>query len=262
MTVTMPPEWCPHSRTWMGWPPTGGYIREADGGSDVAAWAAVAAAVVNFEPVSMLVPPEQRDEARAALDPRVELVEVPLDDAWLRDIGPTFVHDASGGLVAVDWVFNGWGHSSESFELESQIGQFVARQAGAPVLASSLVNEGGGICVDGEGTVIITETVQLHEKRNPGWTKHRVEDELAATLGVSKVIWLKRGLTGDMQEFRPGVGTNGHVDVLAAFARPGVVLVHGQSDPDHPDHTVMSENVERLRSTTDAKGRQLQIVPI
>lgn len=262
MTVTMPPEWGPHTRTWMGWPPLGGYIRAADEGADVSAWAAVAAAVVDFEPVSMLVAPGQWEQARSALDPRVELVEVELDDAWLRDIGPTFVVRGQRELAAVDWTFNGWGLSSDTFEADAKIASFVAGRAGAPVISSSLVNEGGGICVDGDGTVIVTETVQLHDRRNPGWTKAQVEAELRATLGVSAVIWLVRGLTGDMQEFRPGVGTNGHVDVLAAFVRPGVVLVHGQPDPHHPDHAVMAENLDRLRLARDASGRPLKLITI
>ena len=117
-----------------------------------------------------------------------------------------------------------------------------------------MVNEGGGICVDGEGTVIVTETVQLHERRNPGWTRQQVEDELARTIGATTVIWLERGLMGDMQQYRPEVGTNGHVDVLAAFVRPGVVVVHGQPDPAHHDHAVMAENVRRLREARDAQG--------
>ena len=156
MAHVMPPEWYPHARTWMGWPPLGGYIREWGGGSDVDAWVAAAAAIVEFEPVTMLVSPEQHEQARAALDPRVELVDAPLNDAWLRDIGPGFVHDDRGAVAAVDWVFNGWGHSSDAFDLDAQIASTVANHVGANVIPSQLVNEGGGICVDGEGTVIVT----------------------------------------------------------------------------------------------------------
>nr|BFE80724.1 hypothetical protein GCM10020093_033250 [Planobispora longispora] len=112
--------------------------------------------------------------------------------------------------------------------------------------------------MDGEGTVIVTETVQLGEKRNPGWTKERVEDELRARLGVEKVIWLPRGLTADYGRY----GTSGHVDLLASFARPGVVLCHVQPDPSHPDHEVTRENLAILRSSTDAKGRPLEVVEL
>jgi agmatine deiminase len=258
----MPPEWAPHDRTWMSWPADGGYVEDS-GADAVAAWAAVANAVVEFEPVTMLTTPTSVHTAGSLLDPRVEIVEADLDDSWLRDNGPTFVHDEHGSLSAVHWTFNAWGQpNNDNYANDAKIGGFVGGLADVPVITSAMVNEGGGIHVDGEGTVILTETVQLHERRNPGWTKADVEAELTRTIGATTFIWLARGLMGDMQEFRPDVATNGHVDVLAAFVRPGVVVVHQQSDPDHYDHAVMAENLERLRSAHDASGRPLQIVPI
>jgi agmatine deiminase len=259
-TMRMPAEWTPHTRTWLSFPPTGGYIDDDDA---VSSWAEVANAVVDFEPVSVLVTAGSRARATQLLDPRIELMDAELDDAWLRDNGPTFVVGDDGTLGAVHWTFNAWGQpDNDNFEHDSKVGGFVAERAGATVVTSPMVNEGGGIHVDGEGTVILTESVQLHQRRNPGWTKADVEAELARTIGATTFIWLTRGLMGDMQEFRPNVGTNGHVDVLAAFIRPGVVVVHQQSDPDHYDHAVMAENLDRLRSARDAAGRALQIIPI
>jgi len=262
MTDRMPAEWAPHTRTWMSFPPAGGYVQ--DSGSDaVDAWAAVANAVAEFEPVTVLATADSMTQARAMLDPDIDLVEAELDDAWLRDNGPTFVLRDDGSLGAVHWTFNAWGQvENDNFLRDAKIGGFVAGLAGAAVVSSPMVNEGGGIHVDGEGTVILTESVQLHETRNPGWTKADVEAELTRTIGATTFIWLTRGLMGDMQEFRPGVGTNGHVDVLAAFVRPGVVVAHQQSDPNHYDHAVMAENLQRLREARDARGRQLQIIPI
>jgi agmatine deiminase len=261
MTYLMPAEWAPHVRTWMSWPPIGGPVQRS--GADVApAWAGVANAVAGFEPVTMLATPESLEQARSLLDPRVALLPAELDDGWLRDSGPTFVFDDVGVPYAVNWVFNGWGSNLVAWELDAQVASFVAEAADTTLVSSPLVNEGGGIHVDGEGTVLVTETVQLHEGRNPGWSKADVEAELERTIGATRVIWLARGLMGDMQEFRPGIGTNGHVDVLAAFVRPGVVVVHGQPDPTHYDHAVMEENVARLRAATDAKGRRLELVTI
>jgi agmatine deiminase len=121
-----------------------------------------------------------------------------------------------------------------------------------------MVNEGGGIHVDGAGTVLITETVQLDPGRNPDWTREQVEAQLRAFLGVRKVIWLPRGLTRDYGEF----GTRGHVDIVAAFVRPGVVVVHSQPDPAHPDHEVCKEIAAILRAATDADGRRLEVVEL
>lgn len=128
----------------------------------------------------------------------------------------------------------------------------------APVHSSPLVNEGGGIHVDGEGTVLLTDTVQLDPGRNPGLTREQAEEAVHARIGTRKAIWLPRGLTGDYGRF----GTRGHVDIVAAFAAPGVVLVHSQQDPAHPDHEVSKEIIGVLRGQTDARGRALQIVEV
>ena len=266
MTFLMPPEWEPHSRTWMALPPPASYVTIEDPDA-WSSWVDTANAVAEFEPVTVLADPADIARARAALAGEVELVDVrqvnaSLDDAWLRDNGPTFVRDTrDGSLAAVHWTFNAWG-GIQKHDNDARIGGTIGELAGTPVVTSEMVNEGGGIHVDGEGTVIVTETVQLHERRNPGWTKEQVEAELARTIGATTVIWLERGLMGDMQQYRPEVGTNGHVDVLAAFVAPGVVVVHGQPDRGHHDHAVMSENVRRLSEAKDANGRSLQIITI
>lgn len=253
----MPAEWTPHERTWMAWP-TEGYTLGEDPTDAYRAWSEVANTIVRYEPVTMIVDPAARASADEWLDPAITKVERALNDAWMRDIGPTFLLD-EGELAAADWVFNGWGAQSwAQWDKDAEIAESVAELAGARRFASRMVNEGGGIHVDGEGTVLITETVQLDPGRNPTWTKTEVEDELKAFLGVRKVIWLPRGLTRDYTEF----GTRGHVDIVAAFVQPGVVVVHTQPDPAHPDHEVGKENAALLRASTDAKGRPLEVVEI
>ncbi|MFJ8886828.1 agmatine/peptidylarginine deiminase [Streptomyces sp. NPDC102402] len=261
MTFRMPPEWAPHERTWMAWPgPNPTFATPAELDEARAAWASVARAVRRFEPVTVIVGPGQEDGARALLGPDVDTAVRPLDDAWMRDIGPTFVvDDASGRLAAVDWTFNGWGGQGWArWEHDRHIARGVAELAGVPVHSSPLVNEGGAIHVDGEGTVLLTETVQLGGERNPGWSRQAVEDEIHARLGTEKAIWLPRGLTGDYGTY----GTLGHVDIVAAFARPGVVVAHVQPDPSHPDHAITRETVRILRAATDARGRALEVVGI
>ncbi|WP_371626094.1 agmatine deiminase family protein [Streptomyces sp. NBC_01116] len=255
----MPPEWAPHERTWMAWPgpnPTFASDDELDGARR--AWAGVARAVRRFEPVTMVVGPGQEEGAATLLGPDVELVVRPLDDAWMRDIGPTFVTDGRT-LAAVDWTFNGWGAQGWArWGHDQHIARGVAELAGVPAHSSPLVNEGGAIHVDGEGTVLLTETVQLGEERNPGWSREQVEAEVHARLGTEKAIWLPRGLTGDYGTY----GTLGHVDIVAAFARPGAVVVHVQPDPAHPDHEVTRETLAILRAATDARGRALEVVEV
>ncbi|MCH0537975.1 agmatine deiminase family protein [Streptomyces sp. MUM 203J] len=258
-TFRMPAEWAPHERTWMAWPSPNPTFTDAGELAEArTAWARVARAVRRFEPVTMVVAPGDAASAREALGPDVELLERDLDDAWMRDIGPTFVTNGSE-LAAVDWVFNGWGAADWArWEHDSKIARHVADAAEVTVHSSPLVNEGGAVHVDGEGTVLLTDTVQLGPERNPGWTRAQVEAEIHARLGTSKAIWLPRGLTGDYGKF----GTRGHVDIVAAFARPGVVVAHTQPDPAHPDHELCKEIVALLRSRTDARGRALEVVEV
>ncbi|MCL6301597.1 agmatine deiminase family protein [Streptomyces kronopolitis] len=258
----MPPEWAPHARTWMAWPGPNATFGE-EGGPELdrarRAWAAVARAVRRFEPVTVVAGPGQLQGARALLGADIELVERPLDDAWMRDIGPTFLTDGAGRLAATDWVFNGWGAQEWArWDRDQEIGARVAELAGARRYAAPLVNEGGGLHVDGAGTVLLTETVQLDPGRNPGRTKAEVEAEVHAYLGTTEAIWLPRGLAADYGQF----GTRGHVDLVAAFARPGTVLVHSQPDPAHPDHAICAEMAELLRASTDARGRRLEVVEV
>ncbi|WP_406863327.1 agmatine deiminase family protein [Streptomyces sp. HUAS MG47] len=260
MTYRMPPEWAPHERTWMAWPgPNPTFTNDEELAEARAAWATVARAVRRFEPVTMVHGPGQGDSARELLGDDIELLERELDDAWMRDIGPTFVKDEEGRLAAVDWVFNGWGAQDWArWEHDSKIARHVADEAEVPVLSSSLVNEGGAIHVDGEGTVLLTDTVQLGAGRNPEWTREQVEAEIHAKLGTTTAIWLPHGLAGDYGMY----GTQGHVDIVAAFARPGTVLVHSQQDPAHPDYVRSKTYVDLLRGRTDAQGRPLEVIEV
>ena len=248
--LRMPPEWEDHERTWMAWPPSGPSTADLDADGLLVvrqAWANVAGAIVPFEPVTMVVDPADLDGAASLLDPRVTLLATPLDDAWMRDMGPTFVRDGEGGLTAIDWVFNGWGAQDwASWTKDAEVAPTVLSSAGVGAVASPLVNEGGGIHVDGLGTVLVTETVQLDPGRNPGWTRDEVEAELRRTLGADRVVWLARGLTRDYETF----GTRGHVDIVATFAGPRTILFHDQRDPAHPDFAVSAE----VRQTLEAAG--------
>jgi agmatine deiminase len=256
---SMPAEWAEHERTWMAWPTANETIGAEDLHAARVAWGSVASVIARYEPVTMVAGVGEGASVADYVAQPLTVVERPLDDAWMRDIGPTFLSDGRGSLAAVDWVFNGWGAQEwAAWEHDRDVASQVAELAGARRYASRMVNEGGGIHVDGEGTVLITETVQLDPGRNPGWSRADVEAELRAFLGVEKVIWLPRGLTRDYERF----GTRGHIDIVASFARPGVVLCHTQPDPAHPDHEVGKENVALLRAATDARGRALEVVEI
>jgi agmatine deiminase len=257
----MPAEWERHERAWMAWPTPGYTLGETAAEAEEArgAWAAVANAIAEYEPLSMLVTRDEHAAARLRLSDGVELIEAALDDGWYRDTGPSFVLDDDGALAAVDWVFNGWGQQDwASWELDAKAALVAIEASGARRISSPLVNEGGAIHTDGLGTILATKSVQLDPLRNPGWTAEQVEAEFARTLGARRVIWFERGLYRDAQRF----GTKGHVDILATFCAPGRVLFHDQRDGAHPDAAVSAELRAVLGASADAGGKPLEVVPL
>lgn len=247
----MPDESAPHRRTWMAF----GASRKIWGKRLLPEVrrniATIARTITEHEPVSMLVTERDRDLAGELVGPKVELVTCPLDDVWIRDTGPVFVINAQGDKAAIDFNFNGWG-GKQAHARDAKVARFVAQRAGAEVIPTKLVLEGGGIEVDGQGTAVIAESCVLNANRNPGLTKAACETQLEALLGVEKVIWLP-GIKGEDI-------TDGHTDFYARFARPGVVLAGYEPDPAFADHAVTKKNLEVLRAATDARGRRLDVM--
>ena len=205
----MPAEWEPHECCWMMWPSR----KEmwSDINNTKQHYADVANAIGRFEPVSMLINAEDMDAARDLLTDNVTLVEAQIDDSWARDAGPNFLLNDKGDIAGSTWRFNAWGEKYSPFNNDDQVGHQVLTHCNAQNFVSELVAEGGGITVDGEGTVITTESCFLHTNRNPGWSKKEVEDELCRTLGAKKVIWLP----GNVDETE----TDGHVDGVAEVVK-------------------------------------------
>lgn len=256
----MPPEWVAHERTWMEFPPANeGFCENAGVDHYRSVWASVANTINRYEPVSLVCNVGDGDVARTFVDDSIEIHETPTGDAWARDSGPTFLVHPDGRLGATHWRFNAWGDAGYSdWTDEQHVGAFIAGLAGAQLFSSSMVNEGGGIHVDGQGTVMCTATVQLDPGRNPTMNVESVETELKSYLGTTTTIWLPRGLTKDYDRF----GTRGHVDICACFASPGVVLAHRQHDDSHPDYAVTADYIDVLRRSADATGNELTIVEV
>jgi agmatine deiminase len=247
MNLLMPPEWAKHERTWLAWP-AADYTQAEDA---YLAWSQVANTAAEYEPVTVLVDPKDVVLAKKYLSGGIELVVCPLDDAWIRDFGATFVSDGEA-LAAVNWIFNGWGSAeSAGFDVENdaKVATFMANHVGAKLINSELVNEGGGIHTNGNGLLLATETVQLDIERNPDWTRLEVETEMNSKLGTDKVIWIRRGLTRDYETF----GTKGHIDIVACFADEDTLLVHDQVDESHPDTSVTHEVISRLEEQTECR---------
>ena len=212
--------------------------------------ATIARTIAKYEPVKMLVRQEDYHIASAKCGQEVELIVCPLDDLWMRDIGPVFVVNESGKKAAIDFNFNGWGNK-QYHDRDAEVAGFVAEKAGVPLISTDLVFEGGGIEVDGRGTAIVTESCMINNNRNPGWSKTDCEAELKALLGLGKIIWLP-GIRGyDI--------TDGHTDFYARFASPGVVVAGSDPNPESFDHAVTKKHLEILRSATDVDGNKLEV---
>jgi agmatine deiminase len=202
-------------------------------------YAAVANAVAAFEPVTMIANPGTDAQlARAACSGGVEIVELPLDDSWLRDCGPIYTYGDDGRRIAVHWGFNAWGEKFPPWDKDAAVGGLIAERLGDEVRKSSMVLEGGSILTDGQGTLLTTEQCLLNPNRNPSMSREEIEAELRARLGVERVMWLGMGLVEDRD-------TDGHVDLIAAFAEPARVLLQ-TVDEDNPNFDNCQENLSRL----------------
>jgi agmatine deiminase len=252
--MAMPAEWAPHERTLMAWP-----ARLELWGEALAAakrqYAAVARVIAAFEPVLMVAPEGAAREVRDACGEGVEVIELPIDDSWMRDSGPVIVTAPGGRRAGVDFRFNGWGEKFAPYDRDDAMNQALLGHLRIDRLETDLVLEGGSIAVDGEGTVIVTEQCLLHPSRNPHLSRVDIEQRLREYLGVDVVLWIRSGLLEDHD-------TDGHVDNVAQFVAPGVVLAQTVDDPADPNHEPLAENVERLRAATDARGRRLEVIQL
>ena len=249
----MPAEWEPHARTWMLWPTRPDVWREGARPAQ-AAYAQVAGAIARFEPVTLGVLPGHLDQARMLLPPGVEAIPLEYNDAWIRDMGPTFLVNDQGELRGVHWRFNAWGGHYADWSADEEVGRRVLELAGAPRYRADLVMEGGALHVDGEGTLLVVEECLLHPSRNPHLSKAEIEARLRAFLGVETVIWLPWGVAGDE--------TNGHVDNLCCFVEPGRVALTWTDDVADPQHERSAAAEAVLAQARDARGRRLEVVRI
>jgi agmatine deiminase len=250
----MPAEWASHQATLMEWPTT---TREEFWGDlfdrAKADFAAMANAVAAFEPVVMVTDPTQATEARLLCGAGVEILPIPIDDSWMRDNGPIFVTDGRGGIALVHFRFNSWGEKYLPYDLDAKVPGQIASHLGMRRYEAPMVLEGGSFFVDGEGTLLTTEQCLLHPNRNPEMTRDQIEQTLGDYLGIEHVIWLGQGHPLDRD-------TDGHIDAIAQYLRPGTILLDAPADPADPYHVAGRDNLKRLRAAHDAAGRPIEVV--
>jgi agmatine deiminase len=253
----MPAEWAPHAACLMSWPTRaelwGGRLLEAK-----ADYAAVARAIVEWEPLLMVAPPGAAAEVRDRCGAAVEVVEFPIDDSWARDNGPIFVKDGQGRVAAVSFRFNAWGERWHPYEDDALLPVRMASHLGVPLFSAPFVLEGGAILVDGQGTLLTTEQCLLNPNRNPSMSREQIAQGLRDYLGVSTIVWLPFGHTLDVGP----EGTDGHVDGVASVTAPGRILLEAPSDPSASEYGTGRANLATLQDTVDARGRTLSITQL
>ncbi|KAK9908617.1 hypothetical protein WJX75_000521 [Coccomyxa subellipsoidea] len=271
---TMPGEFEPHVGCWMGWPESDDskYLWREGGQPARQAYANVAKAISQFEPLFMIANPgEPAANARRVFSdsPNVTVVEIPINDGWTRDWGPSCIaRDVDGHreVAGVHWDYDCYGAPGKiaqgrpammpNWDKDVAAGRALLTTNGLPVFEAPLHLEGGSIHSDGQGTLVVTEECLLDPSRNPHLDKAGIENILKEYLGLEKIIWLWRGMEGDTEV------VNGHVDNMCCFIRPGVVALAWSDNEDDPQHEVGVRNLEILNSTTDARGRKLEVVKV
>jgi agmatine deiminase len=261
MSVRMPAEWAPHERTLVSWP-----VRASVWGPLVAdaevAYREVIWAVAQFEPCTVIVPPgpparraaQCCEVAQGSTPFPIDIVELPIDDSWIRDNGPIYVFDDHRRVVT-DWRFNSWGGKYLPYDDDAALTRRWAEVRHEPSVSVDAVLEGGSINVDGEGSMVTTVQCLMQPNRNPALARVDLEALFWEHLGVDAVLWLPHGLIDDDD-------TDGHVDNVAAFCEPGRLLMQGCDDGDEPDAMRLDMNRRTAERWRDARGVPLEAVEI
>ncbi|HEX4449108.1 MAG TPA: agmatine deiminase family protein [Polyangiaceae bacterium] len=251
----MPAEWAPHASTWVAWPSHEDLWLENLGPAREA-FGQLVAAIAEGEFVDVLVLDEAGEDAarRVLAGDCVRYHRVPFGDIWLRDTAPIFLAGPRGETAAARFAFNGWG-GKYLLDHDDELAERIARRVDVNRrFTMAFVLEGGAVDVDGEGTVLTTRQCLLHPNRNPSMDERQIERGVADALGAEKVLWLGDGLLNDH--------TDGHVDTVARFAAPGLVVAMEPRSDDDPNRDALRALLAEIGSMVDARGRRLELAPV
>ncbi|MGI9106012.1 MAG: agmatine deiminase family protein [Pyrinomonadaceae bacterium] len=251
----MPPEWHRHAATWLAWP-TDPLTWPERVPEVEAAFLQIMAALAPHETVNLLVDDEAAERAVRARctfagSEQVRFHRIETVDSWIRDYGPNFLINGRGGLAYNDWMFNAWGDKYDELKTDDAVPKRLESLLQAPRFEPGIVMEGGSIEVNGAGVVMTTEQCLLNPNRNPQLDRAGVEKYLKDYLGVEKVLWLGEGIVGD--------DTDGHIDDIARFVAPNVIVCALEDDPLDANYKLLRDNYKRLQHERDARGKAYEI---
>src|SRR6185369_800995 len=255
----MPAEWHPHVATWLTWPKDPetwpGRVEQVE-----QIYLEIIAALAPHETVNLLVDDNLTEQAvRCRCNfPGAENVrfhQIPTVDSWIRDYGPNFLISHNNDAAAFnDWIFNAWGNKYEALKQDDQIPRLLKPILQLPRFEPGIVLDGGAIDVNLHGYLLTTEQCLLNPKRNPQLNREQIEAYLKNYLSVVKVLWLGEGIVGD--------DTDGHIDDIARFVAPNVIVCAVEDDPEDANYEILQDNLQRLKSMTDTAGKPFEIVTL
>ena len=259
---SFPPEWAPHSGTWISWPRPEGISFPGRYQECIANVVEVIGAIVRFEPVHLNVPNVDYEEivrARLAYNRiptrRIRFHYIRTNECWTRDHGPAFVTRRRHGrsdVGIVDWGYNAWGGKYPPYDADDRVPTLIAEELELPLFCPGIVMEGGAVDFNGAGTVMTTTSCLLNKNRNPRLTKTDIEKYLCDFYGQRHVIWLGEGIAGD--------DTDGHIDDLARFIDSRTIVIGMESNPRDPNHGVLLQNRRTLGRLRDQDGQPFNVV--
>ena len=254
----MPAEWHPHEATWLSWP------KDPETWPDRVPQAQeiflkMMRAVSANEKINLLVDDEEaemsvRSRCKFAGAQNIRFIRMLTVDSWVRDYGPNFLISDDGRLAYNDWVFNAWGNKYEELKRDNSVPARLESILHVPRFEPGIVMEGGSIEVNGAGVVLTTEQCLLNRNRNPHLSRAEIEQYLKDYLGAAKVLWLGEGIVGD--------DTDGHIDDIARFVSPTMIVCAIEDDPLDANYEILQDNLKRLKRMTGADGRQFEIVTL
>jgi len=256
MGFRAPEESFPHERTFMQWPSSievYKYTEDLEAVQEKIAL--IADTIARFEPVVLLADGSLHDEIREWVSSdNIDLWDIATEDLWCRDAGPVFLRNAEGKLAAVNLNFNGWG-DKQLHVSDGRIADLITNRLGVPIFNNGVVGESGGVEFDGEGTLIAHDSSWINPNRNAG-SREEISTLLQQAYGAEKTIWAKGIYGQDITDY--------HIDALARFTEPGVILIQlpdtiNRSDPWS---SAAYEAYEVLKKSTDHEGNKFEIVVI
>lgn len=257
-----PAEFSQHTSTWLSWP-----HKEGSWPGKLDSIFPPYAEFIKYVALGELVNINVTDEAmknfalthleRAGVNmANIRFHYFPTNDAWCRDHGPAFLinPEAEVKKVLVKWNYNAWGEKYPPHDLDNQIPIRIAEELGVPCFKSGIVMEGGAVEFNGNGTLLTSEACLLNENRNPHLKQDQIEQFLQDYYGVKQILWVGDGIIGD--------DTDGHIDDITRFVNQDTVVTVVEENKADANHSLLQENLERLRKMRLADGKQLNVIEL